>query len=83
MITRSNFRECLDAKKHSGFCLQCNRETAHVLLWRKSGLGLGIPLISWFTDKTVISIGKKYVLECQDCLQMVQVDKAAAESLIT
>jgi len=63
-------------------CPNCGNSTEFKLLWNKAGLGLGVPVVSWFTDKTTITTHKQYHLGCSTCGYVERILKDDAKGLI-
>ena len=80
-ITKSHYRKYESSRMYEQHCTPCGIISEHLLYWRKSGLGIGIPVVSWFTDKTIITISKKYALECQKCYSFVEVSKSEGKRI--
>jgi predicted RNA-binding Zn-ribbon protein involved in translation (DUF1610 family) len=70
------------AKAVEAKCPNCNNEVRFRLLWNKAGLGLGIPVIGWFTDAAVITTHTHYHLGCPTCGYMERISADAARGLI-
>lgn len=51
------------------------------LHYTKEGLGIGVPIVSMFTDKAVLA-KKTYYLLCPVCSDAEKVSRDAAEGLI-
>lgn len=64
-------------------CPNCHNQVGFKLLWNKAGLGLGIPVIGWFTDAAVITTHTHYHLGCPTCGYMERISADAARGLIT
>jgi hypothetical protein len=62
-------------------CGNCGNETCFELAYAKEGLGIGIPVVSWFTDKAVLA-AKTYYLQCPICNAADKISKDAAKGLI-
>jgi len=63
-------------------CPRCSNEVEFQLLWNKSGLEVGIPVVSWFTDATVLSTHKQYHLGCPVCGYLEEINRDVAKGLI-
>lgn len=63
-------------------CPNCENTTDFKVLWNKAGFGLGIPVVSWFTDKTTITTHKHYHLGCPTCGYAERIEKSVALGLI-
>ena len=63
-------------------CPNCENEVDCKLVWAKAGLGIGIPVVSWFTDATTITTHKKYGLVCPTCDYTEAITKDIAKGLI-
>jgi hypothetical protein len=63
-------------------CPNCSNEVDFLLVWNKAGLGLGIPVVMWFTDATTITTHKQYHLGCPTCGYLERISRDAAKGLI-
>jgi len=63
-------------------CPRCSNEVDFKLIWNKAGLGLGIPVLGWFTDKAVITTHKQYHLGCPVCGYLERIARDVAKGLI-
>jgi predicted RNA-binding Zn-ribbon protein involved in translation (DUF1610 family) len=63
-------------------CPNCSNEVDFRLVWNKAGLGLGIPVVSWFTDATTITTHKQYHLGCPVCGYLETISRDAAKGLM-
>jgi predicted RNA-binding Zn-ribbon protein involved in translation (DUF1610 family) len=71
-----------DANTVEAKCPHCSNRVHFRLLWNKAGLGLGIPVIGWFTDAAVITTHTHYHLGCPTCGYMERISADAARGLI-
>lgn len=70
------------AARVSSECPNCSNIVDFQLLWNKAGLALGIPVVSLFTDKTMISTHTQYHLGCPTCGYLERLDNHVAKGLI-
>jgi len=63
-------------------CPACGSVSEFVLCWHKAGPALGVPIVSWFTEKTTIALFKAYYLGCNECGALFRIDKRIADYLI-
>jgi hypothetical protein len=63
-------------------CPICSNEVDFQLVWNKAGPGLGIPIVSWFTDATMITTHKQYHLGCPVCGYLERINRDIAKGLI-
>lgn len=63
-------------------CPQCAQEGDFKLVWGKAGLGLGIPVVSWFTDALMVTTHKKWGIRCPSCKYAEEIEKHVAQALI-
>jgi hypothetical protein len=62
-------------------CENCGNQTAYELVSAKTGIGIGIPVVQWFTDKAVLA-QKSYYLRCPVCSAGFRVEKDLARGLM-
>ena len=63
-------------------CPNCHNAVEFRVLWNKAGLGLGIPVVAWFTDAAVITTHTQYHLGCPTCGYIERISNDAARGLI-
>jgi len=63
-------------------CPNCNNEGDFKLVWGKAGLGLGVPVVSWFTDALTVTTHKKWGIRCPTCNYAEEITKDVAKGLI-
>jgi hypothetical protein len=61
-------------------CMGCGQTSEFVLCSRKTGAGIGIPVVSIFTDKAILA-KKSYALVCSLCAFSVNVERDRAAAL--
>lgn len=63
-------------------CPRCGRTGDFKLVWGKAGLGLGVPVVSWFTDAAMVTTHRKWGIRCPFCQYAEEIDKRLADALI-
>jgi len=66
----------------TGECGNCGNAVEFHLIWQKAGVGLGIPILMWFTDRFTITTHRKYYLGCPVCGELEQIPKDVALGFI-
>jgi hypothetical protein len=61
-------------------CNNCNNEVEYELYSAKTGPGIGVPVVLFFTDKYTLA-KKSYFLVCPVCDFAVQIKRDQAKSL--
>lgn len=80
-IYRANPHLVPEAATVSRPCLACGNVSDWQLHYTKEGFGVGVPIVSLFTDKAVLA-KKTYYLLCPVCSDADPVSRDAAEGLI-
>ncbi len=66
----------------SKVCPSCHNQGEFVLCYAKTGMGVGIPIASLFTDKAILA-KKTFVLACPVCPYNEKISRDAAAALKT
>ena len=77
---RKTLRPVEGATKVPLKCENCNNQVDFELYSAKSGPGLGVPIVLFFTDKYTLA-KKSYYLLCSICDDAVQLSRQQAKSL--
>jgi hypothetical protein len=77
---RRTLRPVPGATKVPTRCENCNNQVEYELYSAKTGPGLGVPVVLFFTDKYTLA-KKSYYLVCSICDNAVQLSRQQAKSL--
>jgi len=69
------------AARVAATCANCGNETQFELAYAKEGIGVGVPIVSLFTDKAILA-AKTYYLQCPICNAADKISKDVAKGLI-
>lgn len=83
IISPTKFRRHKSNFTKKQFCEHCSHSSVFQLWVKKTGIGLGVPLINLLTDKFSITTGKIYALKCTACDQLKGITSTEAEEFIT
>lgn len=79
-VYRANLNPEVGATSVERTCSNCGNLAPFELHYAKEGIGLGVPIVSMFTDKATLA-RKSYYLVCSICSSAESVSRDAAAGL--